>query len=132
MTDYNRIAVLVCTNKDVGNALANLAASFPSDPGAELGTFVDERMLSPTAWYAAMVCKESFADVVTALKEGAAYSDPRLAYLIERGLTMEQWNTAGVIFPYVEVYVRSEVEGTDFVSQFVSSVGYTIVEPTDD
>lgn len=128
MTEYQYYAILIASNKDAGNSLASLAASFPNDPGAEQETFDDGRKLSPEAWYATVPCKQSFASVITALKERVPYSDPRLAYLIERGLTMEQWNMADVIFPYVDVFVRSEVEGTDFVTPFITSHGYSIVE----
>lgn len=128
MTEYSNYAILITLNKDVGNALASLAASFPNDPRAEQETFHDGRELSPEAWYAVIPCKQNFASVINSLKERVAYSDPRLAYLIDRGMTLEQWNMSDAIFPYVEVFVRSEVDGTDFVTPFITSHGYSIVE----
>lgn len=135
MSDWNYITVLVCTDKDAGNALANLAAAFPGDPNAELHTFEDSRMAAPntdpsnpTVWWASVLSKPTMAGVISALKDRAPYSDQRLSYLIERGLTLQQWNMADAIFPYVEVFNRADVQGTDFVTPFLSSHGYASVE----
>jgi hypothetical protein len=130
MTDYHYRVLLICANKDAGNALANLAAAYPSDPGAELGTFVDVRSLSPSGWYAEIPAKSTMAGVIQALADRAPYSDERLAYLIERGLTTEQWAVADAIFPAVEVY-DTLVGGyrPTAMADLAAANGYTIMEP---
>lgn len=129
MTDYHYDVLIICADKDAGNALANLAASFPSDPDAEINTFSDQRKLSPEAWYAEIPAKASMAGVIQAMSDRAPYSDPRLAYLIERGLTSQQWAMSDVIFPHVYVYDTAEGYDPEALNNFITSSGYTIVEP---
>lgn len=135
MTDYHFRSLLICTNREAGNALANLAASFPDDPGAELGTFADARMvalasdpLTPVAWYAEIPSKAAMAGVIDALKDGAAYSDDRLAYLRERGMTAEQWAMAGAVLPARDVYDATSGIQPDAMANLATANGYTIVE----
>lgn len=130
MTEYSQTAALICTNRDVGNALANLATSFPEDTGAELGTFVDSRMLSPDAWYAVVPCKPAFGGVCQAISDDAAYNDERLAYLRERGVTTEQWAAAKSIMQ-AAVFDRATYSQAD-LEAFVAANGYTIVEPVEE
>ena len=133
MTDYHYRVLLICTNKDAGNALANLAAAYPNDPGAELGTFVDSRSLSPSGWYAEIPAKSTMYGAISALKDDADYSDNRLAYLRDRGLTAEQWAKAGAIFPVVDVY--DTLDGgyrPTAMAELAAANGYTIVEVTEE
>lgn len=139
MSEYSYRVLIICVNKEAGNALANLAASFPSDPGAELGTFTDARMLAlasdpttPVAWYAEIPSKASMAGVIQAMKDRVPYSDERLAYLVERGLTYEQWAMSDVIFPYVDVYDTTDGYSPDAMADLATSAGYVIVEVPDD
>lgn len=134
MTEYTNRALIICTNKDAGNSLANMAASFLGDPGAELGTFTDARMVAlsseplvPVAWYVEVMAKPAFSGVIEALAAGADYSDPRLDYLkaSPRNLTTEQWAMAAAIFPHVAVTV-GHVPGA--MAALATANGYTIVE----
>lgn len=111
MTEYKYIAQLITTDRDVGNFLANLCATYPEDPGAELGTFDDSRQCSPQAWYAEVHCKKAFADVVMALKAGADYSSGELQYLRERGLTEQRWELAKTIIK-ADVYQYLQEDGS--------------------
>jgi hypothetical protein len=136
MNAYHYITLLICLNRDAGNALANIAASFPNDPGAELGTFTDGRMVAladdpttPVAWYAEIPSKSTMAGVIAALKAGASYDDERLAYLRDRGMTADQWALADAVIPIRDVY--DTLEGgyrPDAMANLAAANGYTIVE----
>ena len=130
MTEYIYTAVLICTNRDAGNGLAALAASFPNDPAAEAGTFADARMLSPQAWFAVIPAKSSFAGVCQAIADGAGYDDARLSYLRDRGVTEQQWAAAKAIVT-AAVYDRSAYSQSD-LETFVASHGYSIVPPQEE
>ena len=135
MSDYNSIAVLICLNKDAGNALANISAAYPS-PTAELETFFDRQMAAlssdptaPVVWWAEVPSKATLAGACQAITDNADYNDDRLAYLRERGVTAEQWALAKSILT-TAVFDRAEYSHDDLL-EFVSANGYTIVEPTD-
>lgn len=135
MTEYHYQTLLICTDKAAGNYLANIAASFPDDPGAELGTFTDERRVAladapsvPVGWYAEIPGKSTMAGVIEALKAGADYSDDRLAYLRERGMTAEQWAMAGAVLPARDVYDATSGIQPDAMANLATANGYTIVE----
>lgn len=137
MTEYTFWVMLVCTDKNIGNALAGIAASFPTDPGAEQGTFTDARMVAltgapaaPVAWYTLLRAKAPMASVVEALKAGAEYSDERLAYLRERGMTSEQWAAAGAVFPVRDVY-QGEFQ-PDAMANLAAANGYAVIEPVEE
>jgi hypothetical protein len=136
MNAYHYVTLLICGNRDAGNALANIAASFPGDPGAELGTFTDARMVAladdpttPVAWYAEIPSKATMAGVIAALKAGAIYDDERLAYLRDRGMTAEQWALADAVLPIRDVY--DTLEGgyrPAAMAEMAAAHGYVIVE----
>lgn len=126
MNEYIYTAVLICTNRDAGNGLAALAASFPSDPGAEAGTFDDARMLSPEAWYSVIPAKSNFAGVCQSIADDAVFADARLDYLRARGVTEQQWGAAKAIIT-AAVFDRSTYTQAD-LEAFVAANGYTIVE----
>jgi hypothetical protein len=136
MTEYHYVTLLICVNRDAGNALANIAASFPDDPGAELGTFDDSRMVAlasdpetPVAWYAEIPSKSTMAGVIVALKSGASYDDDRLSYLRERGMTAEQWALADAVIPVRDVY--DALDGgyrPDAMTEMAAAHGYVILE----
>jgi hypothetical protein len=136
MTEYHFRTLLICVNKGAGNGLANIAASFPNDPAAELGTFDDSRMVAlssdpttPVAWYAEIPSKHTMAGVIEALKDGASYDDDRLSYLRERGMTAEQWALADAVLPIRDVY--DTLEGgyrPDAMTELAAAHGYVIVE----
>ena len=131
MTDYIFSAQVITTDKNAGNLLANIAAPYPSQ-NAEIGTFDDSRKCSPEAWYATIPCKASLKGVIDALNEDADYSDERLAFLRERGLTSDQWALAKAIL-VASVY-RYIVDGQiqadpEALSNLAATHGYTILEP---
>jgi hypothetical protein len=136
MNAYHYVTLLICINRDAGNALANIAASFPDDPGAEIGTFDDSRMVAladdpttPVAWYAEIPSKSTMAGVIEALKSGASYDDDRLAYLRERGMTPEQWALADAVIPVRDVYDTLDVGyRPDAITELAAAHGYVIVE----
>lgn len=133
MTDWRNYAAIICLDKDAGNALANMAASYRS-PTAELGTFTDERRLAlasdpttPVAWWAVTPCKDAFAGVCNAIADGAEYMDERLAYLRQRDVTEQQWAVAKAVFPHTETGLAGQYDYDDFAA-FAAANGYTIVE----
>jgi hypothetical protein len=134
MTDYHYQTLLICVDKAAGNGLANIAASFPDDPGAELGTFTDERRVAladapsvPVGWYAEIPSKSSMAGAIEALKAGADYSDERLAYLRERGMTAEQWAAAGATFVAADVYDASSGYQPNAMAALAAANGYQVI-----
>lgn len=136
MTQYHYRSLLICVNKDAGNALANIAAAFPGDPGAELGTFNDGRRVAlvsdpttPVGWWAEIQSKATMAGAISALKDGASYADERLAYLRQRDLTAEQWDMAGEVFPVVDVYdTLADGYQTEAMANLAAANGYVIME----
>ena len=129
MTEYIYSASFITTDKNAGNLLANMAAPYPS-PDAETGTFDDSRKCSPEAWWTVLPCKESLKGVIDALNEAADYSDERLAFLRERGLTSDQWALAKTIL-VASVYqyiVDGQIQADpEALSNLAAAHGYTIV-----
>ena len=133
MTDYIYSAQVIATDKNAGNLLANMAAPYPSQD-AEIGTFDDSRKCSPDAWYATIPCKESLKGVIDAMNADADYSDERLAFLRERGLTSDQWALAkSILIASVYQYiVDGQIQADpEALSALAAAHGYTILEPED-
>lgn len=133
MTEWRNYAAIICLDKNSGNALANMAASYPG-PTAELGTFDDDRRLAlasaplvPVAWWAVTPCKDNFAGVCNALSEKAQYSDERLSYLLARGVTEVQWTSAKTVFPHAETGLAGQYDYDNFVA-FAAANGYVVVQ----
>lgn len=136
ITTWRWLCAVICLDKDAGNRLANIAAAFPGDKGAERGTFTDDRMLSPAAWYALIPAQEGFAGVVDAINRDAGYDDPAIAYLRDREVTDQEWALAKqILLTAVAEVIQPDGTPTpapDLLANLLQQHGYTIVEPTDD
>ena len=134
MTSYTDWLIAIAKSKDFGNALAHMAAAFPHDPGAELETFTDDRKCDPEAWWAVVPARPAMIGVIDALSEGVDYTDERLAYLRDRGLTSEQWEMAKDViiaahYPrIVDVQIHADPQA---LNKLAAAHGYTILEPED-
>ena len=129
-TKVTHMAQVITNDRALGDSLGNLARRFPNDPPAD--TFYDDAICNPLAWWAEIPCTEAFAKVIDALSEDADYSDERLVYLRERGLTAELWQMAkaGVVASQYQRIVDGELHiNRQAMTDLSAAHGYTIVEP---
>lgn len=128
MSDYKWQVILIALDKQMGNQLAHLVASFPGDPNAEINTFTDGGLLSPTAYYSLTLAKDTFAGVCEAISADADYADPLLFYLREK-ITEEQWALAKSIIR-CEVIPRDQFTRQHLLD-FIQAQGFEIMEPSE-
>ena len=131
VTKWRWIVFVITKNKELGQALAELAAAFPNDPNAETNTFVDRLQTTPQGWVVALQARANFVDVVVALNEDVDILDPRLDELRNRGLTASTWGQAkqNLIAEIHQVWLE---DGTyvpcPTLEEFCTSNGYTLLE----
>lgn len=134
ITEWKYVAIVISVNRSAGNSLASIAAKFPDDPNAELDTFTNGIPLSPQAWVIETSCTQSFVDLIDALNEDASIDDPRLQYLVDRGLTASIWGQAKqtIKATWYQVYQDdgSVTYDESALSTWVAANGYSIVEGT--
>lgn len=124
---------IITTNRTAGEQLAILASPFPNDPNSERGTFTENGFtLSPQGWALETIATQAFVDVVAALMEGAPLEDPRLAYIVDRGLTASLWGQAKQIIKatwYEAITPEGEwQENPEALTQWITANGYTIAD----
>jgi hypothetical protein len=136
MTQFVDYVAAIAFDKDLGNALAHMATAFPGDPDADMHTFDDSRICTPSGWWALVPARTTFSDVVDAINEQADYNDPRVTYLHERDVSPEMW--AAVVSGAIVrmVHFPRIVDGQLNVTMqplfdLAADVGVTIVEPDD-
>lgn len=105
-TEWKYRVYVITKNKALGQALAELAAAYPSDQNAEADTFTDQYQTSPQGWAVVIPARQDFVEIVDALNEDVSVNDPRLDELRSRGLTTETWAQAkqNLIIDWIQVW----------------------------
>lgn len=122
ITEWRFVALLITTDRTIGDSLYGLLRAFPSDPLPEESAFSIE--LSPNGYAASMLCKQSLID---AIDEYNSVGYPQA--LLDSGMTEIAVDAIrGVIkADYYDLYATGErVVDSDAMANFLSANGYSI------